>query len=41
MRYFVAALALVFALGLGHVAFAADGWDTQNNGYGQYHASNG
>jgi hypothetical protein len=41
MRYFVAALALVFALGLGHVAFAADGWDTQNNGYGQYHVSNG
>ena len=41
MRYFIATLALVFALGLGHVAFAADGWGTQNNGYGQYHVSNG
>jgi hypothetical protein len=41
MRYFIAALALVFTLGLGQAAFAADGWGTQNNGYGQYHVSNG
>ena len=41
MRYFIAALGLVVALGFSQVASAADGWGTQNNGYGQYHVSNG
>jgi hypothetical protein len=42
MRYFIAALGLVVALGFGHVAFAADdGWGNSNNGNGQYHVSNG
>jgi hypothetical protein len=42
MRYFIAAFGLVVALGIGHVAFAADnGWGTDENGYGQYHVSNG
>ena len=35
MRYFIAAMGLVFALALGPAAFAADGWGTQSNGYGQ------
>jgi hypothetical protein len=39
MRYFIA-LGLAFALAIGHVAFAADGWGTQGNGYGQYHVTN-
>jgi hypothetical protein len=38
MRY-VIALGLAFALGLSQVAFA-DGWGTNQNGYGQYHESN-
>ena len=41
MRYFIAVLGLAFALASGSVAFAAPGWSTQNNGYGQYHVSNG
>jgi hypothetical protein len=41
MRYFIAALGLVLALGFSQVASAADGWGTQQNGYGQYHVSNG
>ena len=41
MRYFIAAAGLAFALASGSVAFAADGWGTQHNGYGQYHVSNG
>jgi hypothetical protein len=41
MRYFIAAAALAFALMSGATAFAADGWGTQSNGYGQYHVSNG
>lgn len=42
MRYFVAALGLVVALGFGHFALAADnGWGNSNNGNGQYHVSNG
>jgi hypothetical protein len=40
MRYFVAAV-LAFSLALGQVAFAGNGWGTQENGYGQYHVSNG
>ena len=41
MRYFIATAVLAFALVSGSVAFAADGWGTQENGYGQYHVSNG
>jgi hypothetical protein len=41
MRYFIAAVGLALALASGSVAFAADGWGTQNDGYGQYHVSNG
>ena len=43
MRYFIAALGLMVALGLSQVAFAAGntGWDNSSNGYGQYHVSNG
>jgi hypothetical protein len=41
MRYLITAIGLAFALAVAPVAFAADGWDTQNNGYGQYHVSNG
>jgi hypothetical protein len=41
MRYFIAALGLAFTLASGSVAFAADGWGNQHNGYGQYHVSNG
>jgi hypothetical protein len=41
MRYFIAAVGLAFALGFGQAAVAADGWGTQENGYGQYHVSNG
>jgi hypothetical protein len=42
MRYYIAAAALVFALGFGHVAFAADnGWGDASNGNGYYHESNG
>lgn len=40
MRYFIAAVGLAFAVASGSVAFAADGWRTQQNGYGQYHVSN-
>jgi hypothetical protein len=40
MRYFIAALGLAFTLAIGP-AFAADGWGTHENGYGQYHVSNG
>lgn len=41
MRYFIAAV-LAFSLALSQVAFAAgNGWGTQENGYGQYHVSNG
>jgi hypothetical protein len=41
MGYLIAAVSLAFALASGSVAFAADGWGTQQNGYGQYHVSNG
>ena len=41
MRYFAAALGLVLALSFSHLASAADGWGTHENGYGQYHVSNG
>jgi hypothetical protein len=43
MRYFIAALGLMVALGLSQVTFAAGntGWDNSSNGYGQYHVSNG
>jgi hypothetical protein len=40
MRYFVAAV-LAFSVAFGQVAFAGNGWGTQENGYGQYHVSNG
>ena len=40
MRYFIA-LGLAFTLAFNQVAFAADGWRTQENGYGQYHVNNG
>jgi hypothetical protein len=40
MRYFVASV-LAFSLAFGQVAFAGNGWGTQENGYGQYHVSNG
>jgi hypothetical protein len=41
MRYFVA-MVLVLSLAFGQVAFAAgNGWVTQENGYGQYHVTNG
>ena len=40
MRYLIA-LGLAFALAFSPVAFAAEGWGTQENGYGQYHVSNG
>jgi hypothetical protein len=39
MRYFIA-LGLAFALAFSQVAFAADGWGTHDNGYGQYHENN-
>jgi hypothetical protein len=41
MRTFIAAAALVFALGFGQTAIAADGWGNASNGYGYYHESNG
>jgi hypothetical protein len=41
MRYFIAVLGVAFALAPGSAAFAADGSGTQDNGYGQYHVSNG
>jgi hypothetical protein len=42
MRYVVAALGLMVALTFGHVASAGNSsWDTQDNGYGQYHEGNG
>jgi glucan-binding YG repeat protein len=41
MRYYIAAAALVFALGTGQAAFAGTGWGTQENGNGYYHESNG
>ncbi len=40
MRYFIA-LGLALTLAFGQVAFAAGGWGTHENGYGQYHVSNG
>ena len=40
MRHLIAA-DLVLALAFGQAAFAADGWGTQENGYGYYHESNG
>jgi hypothetical protein len=40
MRYLIA-LGLAFTLAFGQIAFAADGWGTQENGYGQYHVNNG
>jgi hypothetical protein len=39
MRYLIA-LGLAFALAFSQIAFAADGWGTHENGYGQYHVSN-
>jgi hypothetical protein len=41
MRTYIAAAALVFALGFGQTAIAADGWGTAENGNGYYHESNG
>jgi glucan-binding YG repeat protein len=42
MRTYIASAALVFALGLGQTAFAAEnGMGTGENGYGYYHESNG
>ena len=41
MRYFIAAVGLVFALAFGQAAMAAgNGWGTASNGYGYYHESN-
>jgi hypothetical protein len=39
MRYLIA-LGLAFALAFAHVALAADGWGTAENGNGYYHQSN-
>lgn len=42
MRYSIAAVFfLALALAFGPAALAADGWGSANNGYGQYHVSNG
>ena len=41
MRTYIAAAALVFTLGFGQSAIAADGWGNASNGYGYYHESNG
>ena len=41
MLYFIAMVGVALTLVIGSAAFAADGWDTQNDGYGQYHVSNG
>jgi hypothetical protein len=41
MRHFIAAVGLALTLASSTVAFAADGWGTHENGYGQYHESNG
>ena len=43
MRYFIAAVGLIFALAFGQVASAAgnNGWDNGSNGYSYYHQGNG
>jgi hypothetical protein len=42
MHYFIATFSLVFALGFGQAALAADtGWGNASNGNGYHHESNG